>query len=250
MKKSPDISGWKANQRLYSDLSWLWPAVSPVEDYRHEAQEFVRVIQKHAQRPVKTLLDIGCGGGHIDHHLQEYYSVTGVDCSPQMLDLARRLNPRLEYQLGDMRSLKLPQKFDAVIIADSISCMLTEDDLLAAFSTAFNHLNPGGIFCTYAEETPQFFTQNGTYSSTHQLGDMDIALVENYYDPDPSDTTFEISFIYFVRRAGKLTIETDHHLAGIFPEETWLRLMQKAGFLVRQEIFSDEGFVIFAGIIS
>lgn len=247
MKDSQSLNS-KENQRLYADLSWLWPVVSPVEDYRDEAQEFWRVISKHARIPVNSLLDMGCGGGHNDHYLQEFFSVVGVDTSAEMLSLARRLNPKLEYHIGDMRSFQLERTFDAVIVADSIGYMLTESDLLAAFSTAFRHLNPGGVFCTYAEETPRHFQQNGTYTSFHQAGDLEVTLVENYYDPDLSDTTYEISFVYLIRQAGKLSIEIDHHLAGIFPENTWIELMRKAGFIVKQEIFADEGFPFFIGI--
>lgn len=236
------------NQRLYTDLSWLWPVVSPVEDYRSEAQEFLRVISKYARLPVRSLLDMGCGGGHNDHYFQDFFSVVGVDTSAEMLSLARRLNPKIDYKIGDMRSLQLAQMFDAVIVADSIGYMLNEADLLATFSTAFRHLNPGGVFCTYAEETPQYFEQNETYHSTHQVGDLEVTLVENYYDPDPDDTTYEISFVYLVRKAGKLTIELDLHLAGIFPEDTWIRLMREAGFNVKQEIFTDEGFPFFISI--
>lgn len=235
-------------QRLYTDLAWLWPVVSPVEDYRSEAQEFLRVISKHARIPVRTLLDLGCGGGHNDHFLQENFMVMGVDTSLHMLALARQLNPGLEYQIGDMRSLKLERRFDAVMVADSIGYMLNETDLLAAFRTAYDHLNPGGVFCTYAEETPQSFEQNGTYHSTHQAGDLEVTLVENYYDPDLEDTTFEINFIYLIRQAGHLSIETDMHLAGLFPENTWIKLMKKAGFIVKQEIYADEGFPFFIGI--
>lgn len=238
----------KDNQRLYTDLSWLWPIISPVEDYRSEAGEFLRVISKHARIPVRSLLDMGCGGGHNDHFLKDHFSVVGVDTSPEMLSLARRLNPTIEYQIGDMRSLQLAQTFDAVMVADSIGYMLDETNLLATFSTAFRHLNPGGVFCTYAEETPQFFEQNETYHSAHHVGDLEVTLVENYYDPDPHDTTYEISFVYLIRQAGKLTIEHDYHLAGIFPEDTWIRLMREAGFIVKQEIYTDEGFPLFIGI--
>ncbi len=238
----------KDNQRLYTDLSWLWPVVSPVADYHSEAQEFTRVLSKHARIPVRSLLDMGCGGGHNDYYLQDHFSIVGVDTSAHMLTLARQLNPKLEYQIGDMRTLQIGRTFDAVIVADSIGYMLSEADLLAAFSTAYRHLNPGGVFCTYAEETPQFFEQNATYHSTHQAEDLDVTLVENYYDPDRSDTTYEISFVYLIRQAGNLSIEIDHHLAGIFPEEAWIALMKKAGFIVKQEIYTDEGFPIFIGI--
>lgn len=238
------------DERLYQDLAWLFPIVSSPEDYVGEVAEFTRAIRQHARIPVRSLLDLGCGAGHNDHYLQKDFEVTGVDLSKTMLDLASRLNPQVEYLTGDMRSLRLGRTFDAVIIADSITYMLTEADLLAAIRTAYEHLNPGGVFCTYAEETPENFVQNGTYTSTHrgqdQNGhDVEVALVENYYDPDPQDTTFETTFIYLIRQDGALRIETDSHQLGIFPRVTWERLLRQAGFEVHQTWFDEADAPLF-----
>jgi SAM-dependent methyltransferase len=242
-----------SDERLYHDLAWLFPIVSPPEDYVNEAAEFARAIRQHARIPVKTLLDLGCGAGHNDHHLQKDFKVTGVDLSETMLDLARCLNPEVEYLTGDLRSLCLGRTFDAVIIADSITYMLNEDDLLAAFRTAYAHLNPGGVFCSYAEETPENFVQNGTYTSTHygkaENGQtVEVALVENYYDPNPQDTAFESTFVYFIRQGGKLRIETDSHQLGIFPPAVWERLLRQAGFDVYQAWFDEADAPLFVGV--
>ncbi len=230
----------KDERRLYKDLTWLWPVISPPEDYIEEAREYVRAIRQYARIEVKTMLDLGCGGGHNDHTLQEHYQVTGVDLSESMLTLARKLNPQVTYLVGDMRNVQLGSTFDAVLIADSIDYMLTEDDLRAAFATAYRHLNPGGVFCTVIEETPEHFKQNATTTKLRTRGVLEVTLIENYYDPDPTDTTYEMTFIYLIRKAGQLTTEIDHHLGGIFPLETWNRLMEEVGFEVKQ-VFSEVG---------
>jgi hypothetical protein len=56
--------------------------------------------------------------------------------------------------------------------------------------------------------------------------------LHNSYDPDPNDTTYESTFVWLIRRAGKLEIETDHHLGGVFPLQTWVDLSREAGFEV------------------
>jgi SAM-dependent methyltransferase len=52
------------------------------------------------------VLDVGCGPGHVARYLSER-SVTaaGIDLSPAMVELARRLNPDLEFHAADMRAL-------------------------------------------------------------------------------------------------------------------------------------------------
>jgi len=116
------------------------------------------------------------------------------------------------------------------MVADSINYMLTPDDLRAAFATAFDHLEPRGVFCTYAEFTREGFQQNKTQCSSHSAVGVDIAFFENYYDPDPTDTTFESVFVFSIRRDGRLSIETDRHLCGLFPLQIWLKALQQVGF--------------------
>jgi hypothetical protein len=58
--------------------------------------------------------------------------------------------------------------------------------------------------------------------------------VENLYDPDLGDTTYEATFLYLIRRKGQLTIETDTNVCGVFPLVTWINLFLEAGFEVKQ----------------
>lgn len=132
-------------RRLYGDLAWVWPIISPPEHYIKETEQFCKVIREHSQIEVKALLDLGCGGGHNDYTLKRHFEVTGVDMSAAMLELARQLNPEVTYSLGDMRTVRLGKTFDAVTIFDSINYMLTVENLQAAFVTAFMHLEPGGV---------------------------------------------------------------------------------------------------------
>jgi len=221
-------------RRLYGDLAWTWPIISPPEDYVEETEQFCTVIREHSQVKVKTLLHLGCGGGHNDYTLKQHFEVTGIDVSESMLKLARQLNPEVTYSPGDMRSLRLEQTFDAVTILDSISYMLTVEDLRAALVTAFEHLKPGGVFITCVEAIPGRFQQNRTHYSTHRQGDTEITFIKNNYDPDPTDTTYETTFIYLIRRGSRLEIETDRHRCGIFEWETWLGLLSEVGFEVQQ----------------
>lgn len=219
--------------RLYNDLAWTWPIISPPENYIKESEEYRKLILKYAKRDVKTLLHLGCGGGHNDCTLKRYFEVTGVDVSSAMLDLARKLNPEVTYLEGDMRAIRLGQTFDTVCILDSIDYMLTVDDLSAAFKTACDHLKPGGVFLTGIEEKPDTFKQNKTMVTQGTKEDLHITLIENLYDPDLSDTTYQSTLVFLIRQGEKLAIEVDRHLLGIFSVETWIDLMTKVGFEVK-----------------
>lgn len=231
--------GSSDQRRLYGDLAWTWPIISPPEDYVSESEYLAGVIRDHANIGTGSLLHLGCGGGHNDYTLKLHFDVTGVDISPQMLGLARRLNPDVMYHEGDMRSIRLERSFDAVAILDSVNYMLTENDLRAAFETARVHLRPGGVLMTYVEQTRQSFRQNRVTSYTRSKGDVEITFIENYYDPDPTDTTYQSTFVYLIRERGDLRIETDRHLAGIFTLNLWYAHLRMAGFEVSQLSFEE-----------
>jgi len=233
----------KDSRRLYHDLNWIWPIISPPEDYAEETELFSKVIKAHAKIEVKTLLHLGCGGGRNDHTFRKYFDVTGVDISEDMLALAKELNPEVNYHCGDMRSLRLRRSFDSVTAPDSLNYMKTEEELHQTFLTAYEHLNPGGVFLTIAEESRERFKQNRTISSTHSQEDVQITFIENSFDPDPTDTHFEMTFIYLVRKRGKLEIYTDSHILGLFEIDMWHRLLRETGFNVKELKFEHSTFL-------
>ena len=140
------ISTSNNEKRLYNDLAWAFPIITPLEHYLEETQLFCNIIREHSKIPLKTLLHLGCGGGHNDYIFKKYFQVTGVDKSAAMLELARQLNPEVNYISGDMRSVRLENTFDAVVTIDSIAYMVTVEDLRGMFATVFSHLKPGGVF--------------------------------------------------------------------------------------------------------
>jgi len=216
--------------KLYHELAWLWPILSPPEDYVQEATIFANTIKKNSHRPPKTLLDLGCGGGHNDMTLKKHFLVTGVDLSGKMLALASKLNPEIEYIRGDMRNVRLGRKFDAVAIFDSINYMLSEDDLRRAFRTAYQHLNPGGVFITYLEETKESFTQGKAHSKKSRKDDVELTYIERLYDPIPEDKTYESTMVYLIRKGGELEVFVDRHILGIFRTREVIAILAESGF--------------------
>ncbi|NOQ54770.1 MAG: methyltransferase domain-containing protein [Thermoplasmata archaeon] len=224
-------------RRMYDDLVWTWPLISHPASTEREARLLSEFIKGRAVGPVETLLHLGSGGGHMDFTLKEQFQVTGVDLSEGMAGHARTLNPEAEYLIGDMRDVRLGRTFDAVTILDSITYMISEAELKAAFETAWAHLRPGGVFLTYAETTKEGYVNHETYIHTGEKGNTSVTIVEVDYDPDPDDTTVEYTVVYLIRRDDKLTIETERHIQGLFPLEVWPRTLESVGFDVEQRAF-------------
>jgi SAM-dependent methyltransferase len=220
-------------KRLYQDLAWLWPVFGTPEEYAPCSRDFARIIKNHSKLKVKSLLHLGCGGGLNDLTLKKYFRLTGVDLNRPMLALARKLNPEVTYVRGDMRHVKLKEKFDAIIAPDSIDYLTRANDLRLTLKNAYNLLNPGGVFLIAAENTAETFRQNTNSVYSRLRGKIELTLIENVFDPEPKDTSYEATFVYLIRKQGKLRIETDQHLLGLFPLKVWKKLIRAAGFRVK-----------------
>lgn len=239
----------KDTRRLYTDLAWLWPMWGdPATEYAHYCRHVTGLIRRHARRPAETLLDIGCGGGKNAWNLSQEFNVTGLDLSPEMLAQAGQLNPGCTFVQGDMRTFRLGQTYDAVLMDDAISHMNCRTDFEAAFRTAHSHLNPGGVLIATPDVTTETFRQNRT-TTTEASGDgLDVVFVENVYDPDPVDEQYETTILYLIREHGRLRIESDHWTLGIFSLDTWREVLRDIGFEVhegRYELGVDR-FTVFA----
>jgi len=230
--------------RLYKDLAWLWPIWEDVEEYRRESELFARLIRKYAKIEVHSLLDMGCGGGKFVFHLKKHFTVMGIDISEAMLSNAKKLNPKCTFCHGDMRDFGLNRQFDSVLIDDSITYMTTEEDLLKVFQGAYEHLKGGGVMIVFPDDCKESFSQNKTDVSTSRSSskpdNVDITFIVNNYDPNPEDDTCESTFIYLIRENGKLRIEQDFHVCGLFTLDVWRKSLGEAGFGVYEEGRGDD----------
>ena len=216
--------------RLYNDLVWLWPLVSDPADYAKEASFWREALREKLGPGRYHILELGVGGGNNLSHLTGEFEATAVDISKGMLEHSRKLNPDVEHILGDMRTVRLNRKFDAVIIHDAITYMTTEADLKATFETAAIHLRPGGVFITSPDYISENFDGTNVRHDHVKSGDIDFAHIEYHYDSNPDDTIFESLMIYIINEKGKIRVEQDHHVLGLFPKAAWQRLFEEAGF--------------------
>lgn len=235
--------------RLYTDLAWLWPLWGDAAtEYAHYCRHVAGLIHKYAQRPVSTLLDIGCGGGKNVLSLKQRFNVTGVDLSAVMLAQAGELNPECTFHQGDMRTCRLGISFDAVLMDDAISHMNCLADFKAAFRTAHAHLYPGGVLIVTPDVTTETFRQNKTGITPAARDGLDVVFVENVYDPDPADEQYETTILYLIRDRGRLRIESDHWTMGLFSLGTWRQVLHETGFEVHEGRYNpgEDEYTIFA----
>ena len=219
-----------ASNRLYADLARLWPTMSPPGDYAEEGAQLRDELRKRLGPGRLRILELGAGGGHLLHHVAPGFDATAVDLSDAMLAHSRRLNPDVTHRVGDMRTVRLGETFDAVLIHDAIDYMTTEDDLRAAFATARAHLRPGGLLLAVPDDYVETFTPPRVWHETRSAGDTELTFVEYSWDPDPDDTQVETVYVFFFEENGELRVEVDRHAVGLFPIGAWERLLVESGF--------------------
>jgi SAM-dependent methyltransferase len=216
--------------RLYDELSEWFPLLSPPEEYAEEAALYRDVLTDALGMTPRDVLELGSGAGSNASHMKAAFRLVLVDKSPGMLAVSRALNPECEHVEGDMRTVRLGRQFDGVFVHDAVMYLTSETDLAAAMTTAFVHCRPGGVVLfapDYVRETFRAVTDCGG-SDGPERG---MRYMEWVSDPDPADTTFVVDYAYLLRDTdGRVRVEHDRHVEGLFPRATWLGLLAAAGF--------------------
>jgi SAM-dependent methyltransferase len=154
------------------------------KDYPAEANYVDGLIQKHLPN-ARSVLDLGCGTGrHAVEFVEKGYGVVGVDRSPEMIakaqvhreQLVPHIRERVTFEQGDIRDLRLGRQFDAVVaLFHVISYQVSNDDLIAAFTTTKTHLRDNGLFifdCWYGPGVltdPPVVRTKTLYSGSNRL---------------------------------------------------------------------------------
>ena len=220
--------------KLYAELASWWPLISPPEEYEDEAELYRRTLVEASDRPPRTVLELGAGGGCNASHLKAHFKMTLCDPAPGMLKVSRKLNPECEHLENDMRTARLGREFDAVFIHDAICYMTTRDDLRRAVETAFVHLRPGGVALFAPDEIRETFAQVTNHGGYDHEDGRGVRFLEWVWDPDPADSTYIADYVYALREPnGSVSTVHDRHVEGLFGCEEWLSTLRDVGFEAR-----------------
>jgi hypothetical protein len=234
--------------RLYGDLAgWFHLLTAPAE-YADEAARYRELIDDVAD--VTTLLELGSGGGNNASHLKAHYALTLVDIAPGMVELSRSLNPECEHHVGDMRTVRLGRRFDAVFVHDAVDYLLDLDDLVAALTTVYEHLHDDGVALVCPDHVRETFapsTDHGGHDGRDGRDGDDRALryLEWTWDPAPDGTTYVTDFAYLLREGDEVRVVHDRHRCGLFPRRDWLDAFDRVGFREVEVLAGAEGHEVF-----
>ncbi|MEM9439177.1 MAG: class I SAM-dependent methyltransferase [Pseudomonadota bacterium] len=127
-----------------------------IEIYRRHADAWVKLRGQHLLEKkwldkflellpnASSVLDIGCGFGEpIGRYLFENGSaVTGIDASPELIQVAKERVAKATWIVSDMRALRLADKFDGLLAWNS-TFHLTPNDQRQMFPIFQEHAAKG-----------------------------------------------------------------------------------------------------------
>ena len=222
---------------MYDLIAPIYDAVNGEIDYKLWADFFETLVEREYRsgRP-ELVLDLAAGTGRMTIELAHRgYDMTGVDISPEMLDLARAaaeregVSDRILWLCQDMTEFELYGTVDfAVSCLDSINHLTTRGELRSTFSLVHNYLIPDGLF---------FFDINGRGKFEHIYADRTYALEtedsfcvwQNDYNPKSRLCDFYIT-LFHKNRDGAYDRHEDSDTERMYTIKQISRALSETGF--------------------
>ena len=134
--------------KVFGDYSKFYDLLYRDKNYATESKFVTDIIRQRVPNAT-NILNIGCGTGKHDGFFAEAgFTVTGIDLSEEMLEIARLNNkgPHFNYLRADARSFSINQKFDAVVsLFHVFSYQNLNCDARSFLNTIRDSLSPEGV---------------------------------------------------------------------------------------------------------
>ncbi len=226
---------------MYAEFAQVYDRLMGDFDYACWARFYESLLSRAGIAP-GALCECACGTGSMAVELSRLgWRVTGVDSSPEMLEIAqakaRAAGLQISFARQDMRRLALHRPVSAVVCpCDGVNYLLTEKDLGLFFEAAFAALSPGGALAFDVSSADKLKRQAQARFFGEDLDELTY-LWQNRYDETAH--TVEMELCFFLRRPDGLYARFDERQtqrAHEVPE--LLRALERAGF-VGVECFGD-----------
>lgn len=141
--QEPWSEPWHAEERTVQAQYAAWAAEYDAPGNPMTIAEEPVVREMLWGYPLGTALDAACGTGrHAAYLVSLGHEVIGVDCTPEMLDVAKAKAPSARFEMGDITALPLPaNSVDLVVCTLALTHFNRLDQPLAEIARV---VRPGG----------------------------------------------------------------------------------------------------------
>ena len=114
------------------------------------------LVRRRRPAPPESVLDLGCGTGSFLSSLPGYVRrKVGIDVQPGMVAYALAAHPELDVRVGDIRTVRLDERFDVITcIGLSLAYLLEVEDLSAGLATITAHAHEDSVVVIHTLTTP------------------------------------------------------------------------------------------------
>lgn len=220
---------------MYSAFARFYDKFNSDIDYTGWAKDIDAFAKLHTRVPIELALDLGCGTGSMSIELAKLgYDMTGVDISPDMLDVARN---RAEQQgidgllllCQDLCEFELYGTVDlAVCCLDTFNHLTDTKKMKKFLSLVHNYLVPEGLFIFDVNTPRKFETVYG--DNAYVLEDEGVYCGwQNYYNAKSKLCDFYLS-VFSEDENGRYMRCDDFHRERCYSMRRIKQLLSENGF--------------------
>lgn len=218
-------------EQAYTNLAEWFEYLNDDCDYENWSQYLILALKDY---PLKTGLDLGCGGGWFTRaFVRAGYTMTGMDISPQMLDTAQgksiQSGERAEFVLGDITKKKLPKRFDFVTAINDCLNYIPKDKLDKALKNINGMLKTGGVFL-FDVSSPRKYQRK--IANTVSVDDREEITYLAFNRLDGDIATLDVTL--FVKDGEKYIRKDETHTQYVYTEEEITLALQRNGFSIQR----------------
>ncbi|HYK18552.1 MAG TPA: methyltransferase domain-containing protein [Bryobacteraceae bacterium] len=203
-------------------------------DYAQRAAPGLLEILRRNRLNGGLVVDLGCGSGRWARELNRAgYDALGVDQSPAMIRLARKIAPRSKFVAASLLSARLPECDAVTSIGECINYTFDRRNsrakLRELFARVYRALWPGGVFvCDFAE--PE---RAAKAAGRHFVEGRDWAVLVEV-DGDRERKRLERRIVAFRKSGTQFRRSEETHVLNLYAAEDLLRDLARCGFHARK----------------
>lgn len=222
---------------MYSLFASVYDGINADVDYPSWANFIHRIIERdYRAGKAELVLDLGCGTGSMTLELAKRgYDMTGIDNSPEMLNIAKEraealsLTDKMLWLLQDMTEFELYGTVDVTVSClDCINHLTTTDKLKKCLSLVHNYLVPNGLFIFDVNGKGKFERLYGNECYVME-GEDSFLTWQNFYNPNSGICDFALT-LFKEREDGLYERSDDFGKEKMYTIRTLRSMLAKCGF--------------------
>ena len=231
---------------VYKELAKYYDLIYSWKDYKKEANQINKLINKYKKSDENELLDVGCGTGKHLHYFKDKFSCTGIDLNEEIIDIAKTNVSDVIFVQGDMIDFDLKKTFDVIFcLFSSIGYVKTYDNLEKTIVNFSKHLKSGGVVIIESWFTKSSYWVGIPGMTTYDGEDIKIARV-NTTSLENNLSIMEMHYL-IAEKDKEVKYFVDSHELGLFEIDKFLEIMSKSGFkaeFLKDGLMTDRGLYI------